>query len=176
MHASLPRDALRAGYDRSAPTYDARFGELQRPKHAAVLARIPVAERARVLDVGCGTGLLARQLGHARVTGVDVSPGMLAIARRWLQPVEADARALPFRDASFDLAFAVTSLLLEERELPRALLELRRVVVPGGRAAITLLSDEAPVELPRALGACGLLTLGSSFECGQDVGWIVTRA
>lgn len=175
MADALPPDALRAGYDRSAGSYDARFEALQTPKHVAALARLPVAPGERVLDVGCGTGLLAARLRHAHVVGLDLSAGMLARARSSLVPVQGDARALPFRDASFDVAFAVTALLVPVRDLERALLELRRVLVPGGRAAVTLLAADAPADFARTLAACGLAPTGESFESGQDRGWVVRR-
>jgi ubiquinone/menaquinone biosynthesis C-methylase UbiE len=171
---ALPPEALRAGYDRSAPGYDARFAELQRPKHDAVLARARVAAGERVLDVGCGTGLLAARLEGARVTGVDLSIGMLERARSKLAPVQGDALALPFRERAFDVAFAVTSLLVGHRSLTRALVELGRVLVPGGRLAVTLLREDVPRGFERELRACGL-SPGEAFECGQDVGWIAVK-
>ncbi len=87
-----------------------------------------------LLEVGCGTGLLLRRLGPKarRAVGVDLSPGMLAIARnRGLTVVEADARALPFPDANFDVAVSFKTLP-HVPDLRQALAELCRVVRPGG--------------------------------------------
>jgi ubiquinone/menaquinone biosynthesis C-methylase UbiE len=172
---SLPPDALRAGYDRSAAGYDARFAELQRVKYDAVLARIAVPAGARVLDLGCGTGLLAARLAPAKVVGLDLTLGMLALAKPRLVPVQGDALALPFRDGSFDLAFAITSLLVGARALPRALIEARRVLVPRGLFLVTLLRGDVPVNFPRELAACGF-ACEEPFECGQDVGFVAKRA
>lgn len=95
----------------------------------------------RVLDLGTGTGDLARELmvrGAASVVGADFSPAMLATAARryagslsyrWLA---ADGHRLPFADASFDAltnAFVLRNLV----DLPAAFGEMARVVRPGGR-------------------------------------------
>jgi demethylmenaquinone methyltransferase/2-methoxy-6-polyprenyl-1,4-benzoquinol methylase len=97
------------------------------------------AERGdRVLDLGCGTGKLGALLTpRAFVVGVDVSPAMLARARRAgdLALVRATAFRLPFADAAFR---AVVSgfVLRNLRDLPGAFAELARVVEPGGRIAL----------------------------------------
>jgi len=93
-----------------------------------------------VLDVATGTGLVAEQLlarGH-RVTGLDQSPDMLAMAERRfggrVELVEASATAIPFPDASFDhLTF--TYLLRYVDDPAATLVELARVVRPGGTIA-----------------------------------------
>lgn len=87
-----------------------------------------------VLEVGCGTGLLLRQIvKFARsAKGVDLSPGMLEKARaRGLDVVEGSATALPFPDASFDVACSF-KVLPHVREIEKALAEMARVVRPGG--------------------------------------------
>jgi ubiquinone/menaquinone biosynthesis C-methylase UbiE len=93
-----------------------------------------------VLDAGCGTGELCRRLADrgARMSGIDLCPGLLARARS-LAPdaalARADAHALPFSAARFDLATSV--LVLHYLEDPgRALAELARVVRPGGRLVV----------------------------------------
>lgn len=109
-------------------------------------AKLPGGAGA-ILDVGCGTGesTLAwrRRFPDARIVAVDVSPFMLAVAERKLAPeprIEvrwANAEALPFADASFDVVTA--SLLLHELPAdvsPRVLAEMRRVVRPGGAVAV----------------------------------------
>jgi SAM-dependent methyltransferase len=84
-----PHDALRAFWDRDAESYDrspahAASDPVEAPMWRAALVRYLPPPPARVLDVGAGTGamsLLAADLGH-RVTALDLSPGMLAAARR----------------------------------------------------------------------------------------------
>jgi ubiquinone/menaquinone biosynthesis C-methylase UbiE len=111
----------------------------------AALAGHPIAGRdaASLLDVGCGTGRFLREVKanypRLRLTGLDLSPHYLAVARRELAPwsrvrfVEGAAEAMPFADAEFEI---VTCIYLFH-ELPppirRAVVaEIRRVLKPGG--------------------------------------------
>ena len=93
----------------------------------------------RVLDLGCGVGHLTEQVaGHAkRVTGVDRSASLIAIAQaregRKVDYRVADVRNLPFKDASFDVAYsAMTFLHLSAAGLSRAYREAHRVLSAGG--------------------------------------------
>lgn len=97
----------------------------------------------RVLEVGCGAGFFSDELRAACADGLfvalDLQPEMLAFARqRSSDPgapaVAADAMALPFGPASFDVVFVAT-MLGEVPDPARAVREVRRVLVPGGRAA-----------------------------------------
>ena len=101
---------------------------------ARAFGRDPV----RVLDVGCGAGLLANDLaarGHV-VTGIDTTPENLAIARAYDATASVhyelgDARALPYPTAQFDVVCAMD--LLEHVEEPaRLVAEVARVLRPGG--------------------------------------------
>lgn len=101
----------------------------------------------RLLDVGCGTGRFTASFedAGAQVTGVDRDPAMLTIASgRVTSPlVEADAHALPFPDATFDVAVAIT--LLEFADRPDHVVdELVRVTRPGGRLAVATLNPHSP--------------------------------
>ncbi len=98
----------------------------------------------RILEVGCGDGALATALAGrgADVTGVDVDPRMLRAARARAEAmglalvfVEADIRALPLLDASFDVVVAVTVLCFVP-DTQRAVREMARVLRPGGRMVI----------------------------------------
>jgi|RhiMetdeSRZDD1v2_1073273.scaffolds.fasta_scaffold79660_4 ubiquinone/menaquinone biosynthesis C-methylase UbiE len=103
----------------------------------------------RVLDVACGTGIVARlvaqRLGPSgRVVGLDLNPGMLAVARRLPPPQgapiewrEGNVSAIPLPDATFDLALCQQGLQFFP-DRPAALQEIRRVLGPSGRMALSV--------------------------------------
>ena len=96
----------------------------------------------RVLDVACGTGIVARRIASRvyRAVGLDLNPAMLEVARAADPTVEwlaGDAAAMPVPDASFDLVLCQQGLqFLPDRAA--GLRELRRVLAPGGRLAVSV--------------------------------------
>lgn len=102
-----------------------------------------------VLDLACGTGVLAREavrhVGPGRVGGVDRNPGMLEVARRLAPEVEwhqASAESLPFPDDSFDAVVSQFGLMFfADRQA--ALQETLRVLKPGGRFVFAVWDDLA---------------------------------
>lgn len=108
---------------------------------------------ARVLDVGCGTGVLAREaLGRVgpdgRVVGLDLNEGMLAVAARAEPGVEwqrGDAASLPFEDACFDVVASQFALMYFPDRVT-SLREMWRILAPGGRLATATWAaiDRAP--------------------------------
>jgi SAM-dependent methyltransferase len=99
----------------------------------------------RVLDVACGTGVLARAAAKRAspggvVTGLDLNPGMLAVAERLsptLQWKQGRADALPFADESFDVVASQFGLMFFP-DPAKALREMMRVLIPGGRLAVAV--------------------------------------
>lgn len=127
-----------------------------------LLELVEPVQSLRVLDVATGTGHTALALAErgALVTGVDPTPAMLAEARRLAAArelsdrvsfVEGVAESLPTPDASWDLV-TCRRAAHHFRDLPRALREMFRCLVPGGRLAI---ADLTPPE--EASGAFNLL-------------------
>ena len=108
-----------------------------------VLTASGVSAGDDVLDIGCGTGIVARAAAprvgaSGSVTGIDVNDGMLAVARRSPEPVvwqHAPAERLPFADASFDRVVCQFALMFFDDQ-HGALGEMARVVRPGGSVTI----------------------------------------
>jgi ubiquinone/menaquinone biosynthesis C-methylase UbiE len=136
------------------------IGYLQMVRTLIEVADLPSGEA--VLEVGCGSGVLARWLarrtaGHNRITGVDINPYLLgeakALARQEglegaIEFRDGDARALPFPDNSFEVAMSVT--VIEETDADRMLAEMVRVTKPGGRVAVIsrAMDMTRPMNLP----------------------------
>lgn len=94
-----------------------------------------------ILSVGCGPALIERGLAEYgfAVTGLDVSPQMIAGAPDTLRTVVAPAEQLPFADAAFDVVLFIVSLQFVEN-YRQALSEAKRVLRPGGRMIAMLLN------------------------------------
>ena len=94
------------------------------------------------LEIGCGTGVITSylQFSGARITAIDLSPDLLgqATLKEWPDNVsfqEGNAESLDFASSSFDSV--VGSSVLHHLDIERALAEIRRVLVPGGRIAFS---------------------------------------
>lgn len=113
------------------------------PWSTDLLERAALQPGERVLDVACGTGVVARhaaqQVGSdGTVTGLDLNPVMLEVARTQAASSDAvvewhqgDAGALPFDDAAFDVVLCQQGLQFFPDKV-KALREMHRVLVPGG--------------------------------------------
>lgn len=119
------------------------------------LLNLKAGERA--LDAGCGTGIYSAELARrgGRVVALDGSPMMIRAARARAERagmeaafVRADALRIPFPDGSFDAVVSVC-LLCFVRQSREALLEMRRVLKPGGRVVLGLLNSASPWALIR---------------------------
>jgi ubiquinone/menaquinone biosynthesis C-methylase UbiE len=135
---------------------------------ADLVERAALQPGERVLDVACGTGVVARlaaaRVGPSgRVAALDLNPGMLAVARALpgepgegaaavIEWYEGSALALPFPDASFEVSFCQLGLQFFP-DRPQALQEMRRVLAPAGRLALSVFG---PIEHNPA--TCALAT------------------
>ena len=140
-HSALDADAVRAAYRRWAGVYDTVFGTISGWGRRHAVDEVNRLPGLRVLEVGVGTGLaLPRYNADKRITGIDLSAEMLALARTRVRQdrlanvdalLEMDAEATAFATGSFDIAVAmfVASVVPHPQRL---LAEMRRVVRPGG--------------------------------------------
>jgi demethylmenaquinone methyltransferase/2-methoxy-6-polyprenyl-1,4-benzoquinol methylase len=156
MHQENAHLATRQNYDRLSRWYDSfSSGERNLSKIALELLKIQPGEN--VLELGFGTGHVLLNLAQAAgesgsVTGIDISPGMLAIANRRVQNSGlagtvtlqvGDATQLLFPDKQFHVAFISFTLeLFENSEIPLVLAECRRVLLAGGRLGIVSLQEK----------------------------------
>lgn len=118
-----------------------RQAQWTRELRETLLRKIDVEGASRVLDVGCGTGVITAELADrclGRVTGLDCDASMLDAARRTCpgaEFVEGDAHSLPFPDGAFDVAVCQFFLMWAQSPLA-AVKEMARVLRPGGYAAV----------------------------------------
>ena len=138
MHET-PTQKQRRVWDEYADSYDRQIRLLERLAFAGCREWLGELSRGRVLEVAVGTGRsLPFYPDGVRLTGVDLSPRMLARARRRgaelgldVELREADAEQLPFADDSFDTVVCALSLCnIPDRE--RAVSQMRRVLAPSG--------------------------------------------
>lgn len=144
--SKLERDPAEIYDELFVPALFAQWG----PRVAGAAA---IGPGQRVLDVGCGTGVLARAAAErvgpqGLVVGLDPNAQMLAVARRKPSGVvwqSGAAEALPFDDASFDAVVSQFALMFVE-STSVAIAEMLRVLRPGGRLAVAVWDslDRAP--------------------------------
>ena len=149
IYAASDADDLRERYDVWAADYDGDLDALQwqAPQAAAERCHHVAAPEGEILDAGCGTGLVGASLaalGHDRIVGFDLSPGMLA---------KSDARGvyaelvqgslldrLPFEDDRFDCVVAVGVFTFGHVD-GSAFAEVARITAAGGHVVIAFRDD-----------------------------------
>lgn len=137
--ASAEEIAAASFYDTSL--VPALFSE----RAAQIVAAARIEPGARVLDVACGTGVVAREVAvivgpETPPVGLDIAPGMLNVASRVSPQIDwrhGSAEALPFSDASFDRVICQFGLMFFDDPV-KALQEMLRVLKPGGRLAVSV--------------------------------------
>ncbi|MGH4008657.1 MAG: class I SAM-dependent methyltransferase [Pseudonocardiaceae bacterium] len=183
MHDDLNR-TIRVIQDliEAAEFYESAFVPAFFAQWAPILCEAAgVGPGQRVLDVGCGAGIVARTAAdlvapEGQVVGLDRNEAMLTVARRVRPDIEfhqGDAAALPFPDGSFDIALCQMALMfLPDRRT--ALREMRRVIRPGATVAIAVPSrlDVQVAFSPfvdlaaRHAGPAAVSLLSTYFVCG----------
>lgn len=154
------KEDARASYNKLSRWYDVIAGSTEKKYRDWGLEKLFAQPGEKILEIGFGTGhclvSLARAVGSSgRVTGLDISDGMLAIARQRLQSEGlaeradlhlGDAAKLDFIEAgTLDGVFMSFTLeLFDNPEIPRVLQEIHRILKPGGRLAIVSMTKTNP--------------------------------
>jgi SAM-dependent methyltransferase len=156
--------ATRASYDAVAVSYAERFAgvEMAKPLDRAVLDAFAGYVRGAgdlpVADIGCGPGRVTAYLSAQGlpVFGIDLSPGMIEVARTshpGLRFEVGSMLALDLPDASLGGVLAWYSTIhLPDEELPGALAEFRRVLAPGGHLLLAFQAGDEPLHRTEAMG------------------------
>lgn len=155
MEPRLQRRIQRYGWDLAAAGYEALWQAQLAPAHQALMALASPRPREQVLDVACGTGLVAlaaaERVGpQGHVLGTDISDHMVDAARQraaqrgvhQLGFARMDAEQLALPDGGFDLALCALGLMYVP-DPALALRELRRVLRPGGRVGLAVWGERA---------------------------------
>jgi demethylmenaquinone methyltransferase/2-methoxy-6-polyprenyl-1,4-benzoquinol methylase len=148
------RTNTRRFYDRISHAYDLIADSSEHAVRDLGVRTLGISHGQRVLEIGCGTGhglvSLADAVGHTgQVHGVDISLGMLAVARRRIRSAGlrnvtltiGDASVLCFRSNTFDAVFMSFTLELFESTSAEVLAEVRRVLQVGGRVGVVSMAD-----------------------------------
>ncbi|MBV6394842.1 MAG: Demethylmenaquinone methyltransferase [Anaerolineales bacterium] len=158
------KEDARLSYNRLSRWYDAISGNAEKKYRDRGLQKLSARPGEKILEIGFGTGHCLVSLAQAvgplgRVIGLDLSDGMLAIARDRLlagglfdraELHLGDAARLDFIESdSLDGVFMSFTLeLFDNPEIPRVLAECRRVLKPGGRLAVVSMTKTDPPGLP----------------------------
>ncbi|KWT97529.1 MULTISPECIES: methyltransferase domain-containing protein [unclassified Variovorax] len=155
MEPRLQRRIQRYGWDLAAADYELLWQAQLAPAHQALMALAAPRAGEQVLDVACGTGLVALAAAEAvgpqgRVLGTDLSDHMVDAARQraaqrglvQLGFARMDAEQLALPDGGFDLVLCALGLMYVP-EPAQALREMRRVLRPGGRLALAVWGERA---------------------------------
>jgi malonyl-CoA O-methyltransferase len=182
----IDRQAVARAFDRASVSYDAAAALQDRVRNELLSRLDELQQQPRsVLDLGAGTGhgtrALKRRFPNAVVVAVDIAPGMLEQARqqsRWLrrfERVRADAYALPFADAAFDLVFS--NLMIQWcDDLDAVFGEIARVLRPGGLLLFSTFGPGTLAELRDAWSASDASNHVNHFFDAQALGSALMQA
>jgi ubiquinone/menaquinone biosynthesis C-methylase UbiE len=178
----------RAYYDEFSKRYEAKRRPNEADGYHALVDDLEIDLCARyakdrdVLEVGCGTGLILERVRRfaKSAKGIDLSPGMLELAReRGLDVVEGSATKLPFEDASFDVTCSF-KVLAHVDDIGKALSEMSRVTRKGGVLLAEFYNPLSFRALAKVIGPAGKISdktresaVYTRFDAPWDLGKIL---
>ena len=154
---SRTKEEAKRSYDRISRYYDCLARVFERKYAKMALEGLSIVEGETVLEIGFGTGHCLKQIAESigqtgKVHGIDISSGMIKIAKKRLEKAGivgraelycGDASTLPFDDNTFDAVFMSFTLeLFDTPEIPQVLGQIKRVLKPEGRLGIISMSKE----------------------------------
>ena len=161
-----PEQDIRSYYDEFAQRYEAERRTRRPDGYHAMIDDLEIdfalrfGESEDVLEVGCGTGLILERLAARcrSAKGVDLSPGMLQLARnRGLDVTVGSATELPFEDASFGMVCSF-KVLAHVPDIRTALREMVRVTRPGGHILAEFYNPYSLRAVAKRLGPAGAIS------------------
>lgn len=185
-HHDPQHDATRRYYDEFSKTYERHRRPNRQDGYHALVDDLEVELCQRygsnrdILECGCGTGLILERLAEfaRRAAGIDLSPGMLALATsRGLDVREAAVTELPFEDASFDVTCSF-KVLAHVPDIGKALSEMARVTRPGGVILAEFYNPLSFRGLAKKFGPAGKIsdeTKESAVYTRFDPPWVLPR-
>lgn len=144
VFAATSNEELADNYDKWAAAYEVDLGDIAGPREAVEQIVKYVPPSARILDAGCGTGVIGQLLGEqgfSRVEGLDISAGMIQEAEKkrcytaFHQQILGDQ--LSFENDSFD-AVVIVGVFVRAHARSNSFAELIRITKPGGHIIFTL--------------------------------------
>jgi len=149
----LNKEEIRKNFSLSAPEYE-EHAKLQKELADELFQSVQSLQPLRILDIGCGTGYLARRLAEhfpkARVIGVDIAPGMIEVAggknsRKNLTFEIGDGETLSFPKGSFDLV--VSNASLQWMDAQKVFQTVLKILKPKGHFVFTTFGPQTLFEL-----------------------------
>jgi malonyl-CoA O-methyltransferase len=166
------KERIKQDYNKTAFIYNSRYREIQFNKYKTILFSpyIAINSDYKILDLGCGTGLLFEFLDRKNLNliGIDISNEMLKISKA--PKILGDIENLPFKTNSFNLVLSFTVI----QNLPtvnKVLKEANRVLKSNGVLAFTILRKKFPSKLLKELAENNFSVL-ERIDCSEDVGFV----
>ena len=174
MNEHFAKDVVAKSFGDAADSYD-EFAKIQHRVAAQLLSQCPIDQKQHVLDLGCGTGyclpVLEQRYPKARITGADLSQGMLDFAHASFPKFQyeiADAENLPFAPESFDLIFSNFAVQWCD-DFSMVLKQAYKTLKPGGHLLLSTLADGTLAELKKSWASVDDLQHVNEFESADNL-------